>query len=241
MNIVIPMAGAGSRFKRAGYTTPKPLLQAHGKTLLEWSVDSLPIDLAQRLIFIGLEEHRTAFDLENSIRTIYRDREPTFLWLPGTTRGQAETVWLARDLIDSETGLMIFNIDTAFRSQRLREALLSPDHDGILGAFNSTDPRFSFAATDAEGRVTKVREKEPISRYALTGLYHFARASDFLGAAEEAIQNGETEKGEYYVAPLYNKLISRNASFKLDACSEHWILGTPEEYRQFLDNPPSGR
>ncbi len=239
MNIVIPMAGLGSRFVEAGYQTPKPLLPAHGKTLLEWSVDSLPLELATRLVFVGLKEHRERLGLEEIIRDIYQEYDPSFHWLDHSTRGQAETVAVAAHLYDKSAGLLIFNIDTAFRSSQLLSKLKDCAHDGVLGSFYSEEPRFSFASENQQGYVTEVREKDVISSHALTGLYHFSSTADFLEIANEAIAADEREKGEFYVAPLYNKLIQRGARFILDQCEEHWILGTPAEYQHFLAiNPP---
>lgn len=238
MNIVIPMAGLGSRFTEAGYAVPKPLLPAHGKTLLEWSVDSLPLELATTLVFVGLKQHRDEHGLEEEIRRLYASRNPKFLWLDETTRGQAETVVLAADLLDPTAGLLIFNIDTAFRSAGLAARLKDASHDGVLGSFHSAEPRFSFASTDADGIVNEVREKSVISNDALTGLYHFSSTAAFLEIARAAIAADEREKGEFYVAPLYNRLIARGARFILDACEKHWILGTPAEYQAFLAEDP---
>lgn len=233
MNFVIPMAGAGRRFVEAGYKLPKPLLPAHGRTLLEWSVDSLPLHLATRMIFVGLEEHRDEFNLESFIAHRYAAYGPGFRWLAATTRGQSETVCVAADLLDHTLPLVIFNIDTAFVAPGLEGLLSAPSVDGVLGAFDSDEPRFSFARIE-NGRVTEVREKSVISRHALTGLYHFRRTKDFLRIAGEAIQSGRTEAGEFYVAPLYNQLITEGGRFAVHACRDHWILGTPAEYQAFL-------
>lgn len=238
MNFVIPMAGLGSRFVEAGYQIPKPLLPAHGKTLLEWSIDSLPLELATRLIFVGLKEHRDAFGLESIIRDLYQKYDPAFHWLDQSTRGQAETVCLAEPLLDHNVGLLIFNIDTAFRSTGLAELLKNSQHDGVLGAFTSREPRFSFASVDESNHVVEVREKSAISSNALTGLYHFSSTAAFLEIAKQAIDADEREKGEFYVAPLYNKLIAKGAHFVLDHCEAHWILGTPSEYQAFLNLSP---
>jgi dTDP-glucose pyrophosphorylase len=239
MNFVIPMAGLGSRFVEAGYQIPKPLLPAHGKTLLEWSVDSLPLELATRLVFVGLKEHRDKFDLETVICSLYKKYNPQFHWLDQSTRGQAETVCLAAPLLDHNVGLLIFNIDTAFRSAKLAELLKNVNYDGVLGAFDSDEPRFSFASVNEIGRVIEVREKIAISSNALTGLYHFSSTAAFLEIAQRAIEADEREKGEFYVAPLYNKLIDRGAHFVLAPSEEHWILGTPAEYEAFLKLNPS--
>ncbi len=237
MNIVIPMAGAGSRFVDAGFKDPKPLLKAHGKTLLEWSVDSLPLELATRLVFIGLRAHQKTTSIEDLIQQRYKKHNPQFIWLDHVTRGQAETVMMAADLLDKDKGLIIFNIDTAFESRNLVKLLQDPAHDGVLGCFDSSEPRFSFARTDGAGNVLEVKEKVPISNHALTGFYHFAKCADFLQAAKAAIDASRTEKGEFYVAPLYTDLIAKGKRFVLDQVDCHWILGTPDEYRSFLAAP----
>lgn len=238
MTIVIPMAGRGQRFVDAGYRVPKMLIEAHGKSLLQWSVDSLPLSLCQRLVFIGLAEHEKEFSLSTPIRQWYGGGPKLdFVFLEGVTGGQAETVLAARPFIPVEEPLLIFNIDTAFHSATLARALTANNNDGVLGAFASREPRFSFAAVDRSGVVTRVTEKEPISDHALTGLYHYRRAGDFLAAADNAIKLNQRVKGEFYVAPLYNTLIADGRRFALDHCATHYILGTPTELQVFLSLP----
>lgn len=235
MTIVIPMAGRGQRFTDAGHLLPKFLLEAHGKTLLQWSVDSLPLELASLTIFIMLREHEQKFQVESKIRRLYQGKTPlAFVLLDEITRGQAETILRAASLIERELPLVIFNIDTMFRSPTLKNNLLRTDVDGVLGSFHSIEPRFSFAVTDNDGLVTLVTEKEPVSDNALTGLYHFRRAVDFLKSAEAAIDNNLLTKGEFYVAPLYNELLKHDARIILDHTPVHHILGTPQEYENFL-------
>jgi len=238
MTIVIPMAGRGQRFLDAGYRVPKMLIPAHGKSLLQWSVDSLPLSLATRIIFIGLADHEREFNLSAQIRAWY-SRGPSLLFhfLPDVTGGQAETVLAAAESIPPEEPLLIFNIDTAFHSPTLARVLQDRTNDGVLGAIASTEPRFSFAAVDSNGQVTSVTEKEPISPHALTGLYHYRRADDFLAVAGAAVQGNDRVKGEFYVAPLYNSLIASGRRFVLDHCRAHYILGTPAELQAFLALP----
>ncbi|MBJ7308318.1 MAG: glycosyltransferase family 2 protein [Acidimicrobiia bacterium] len=238
MNFVIPMAGHGRRFIEKGHALPKFLLEAHGKTLLEWSVDSLPLELATLTTFVMLREHEVAHRMEARIHEVYGDRTPlAFVLLDEVTRGQAETVLLASSFIEPERPLVIFNIDTMFHSPTLKTSLQRDDVDGVLGCFRSQESRFSFAAIDSEGLITRVAEKEPISEYALTGLYHFHRAADFLDGAAVAISQNQLTKGEFYVAPLYNQLLARNARLILDYAPIHHILGTPLEYAEFAARP----
>lgn len=234
MTIVIPMAGRGQRFTDAGHVLPKFLLEAHGKTLLQWSVDSLPLELATLTVFIMLREHDEKFQAESMIRRLYSAKTPVaFVFIDDVTRGQAETVMCASSLIDPNLPLLIFNIDTAFSSPTLKDNLLRSDADGVLGCFYSNKPRFSFAQTDDTGLVTRVTEKDPISNNALTGLYHFRLASDFVNAAKQCIGENRLTKGEFYVAPLYNQLLIGGARLILDYAPVHYILGTPEEYTEF--------
>jgi dTDP-glucose pyrophosphorylase len=201
-------------------------------------VDSLPWGECERLVFVGLAEHEKDFGLSARIHAWYGGGPKLeFVFLPGVTGGQAETVLAGREYIQPDKPLLIFNIDTAFHSPTLARVLANPANDGVLGAFDSDEARFSFAAVDATGQVTQVAEKVPISNHALTGLYHYRRAGDFLAVADEAIKKNERVKGEYYVAPLYNALIARGRKFVLDRCTSHYILGTPAELQTFLAQP----
>lgn len=236
MNFVIPMAGRGQRFKDAGFDMPKMLLQAHGKSLLEWSVDSLPLELATKIIFIGLKEHEANYNLSNFIKSKYSKYNLEFIFLDETTRGQAETVYIAKDIIDARTDLVVFNIDTYFCSKSLKYNLLRNDIDGVLGSFSSNESRFSFAKTDKNGYVLETAEKIIISNNALTGMYHFKHPNDFFEVAQKYIENNILDKGEFYIAPMYNELISNGKKLIVDSSSEHWILGTPDEYDNFLNH-----
>ena len=129
---------------------------------------------------------------------------------------------------------MIFNIDTQFFSSSLEKNLLKTKIDGVLGAFYSTEARFSFAAFNTKGFVTETAEKIVISSNALTGLYHFTHPTDFFEAAELAFEKNETTKGEFYIAPIYNYLIKKDRRLIVDIAEEVNILGTPEELQLFL-------
>ena len=230
------MAGEGRRFREVGYLLPKMLIEAKGKTLLEWSIDSLPLNLCSRLIFVAQQKHEDEFQLSKRIISIYGNKVKSvhFKFIDKLTRGQSETACLAKHLIDLSQPLLIFNIDTQFFSSSLEKNLLRKNIDGVLGAFYSEEPRFSFAALNDENFVTKTAEKEVISSNALTGLYHFTYPEDFFEAAESAFSKNETTKGEFYIAPLYNHLINKGRKLIVDIADEVNILGTPEELKSFL-------
>lgn len=229
MNIVIPMAGRGSRFSKAGYNQPKFLIEFNGKTLLEHSVDSLPIELADNLIFILLKEHENEWNVSNLIKEKYPNSNIKFIFLEEVTRGQSETVLKSEELINNDQQLLVYNIDTYFRSSSLKDAILHNDCDGIIGAFKDEEDKWSFAKVDDQGIVIKTTEKEPISNNALTGMYHFGKGSDFVRVAKQAINENNLVKNEFYIAPLYNQLIAEGRQFKLDMVDEFIALGTPED------------
>jgi dTDP-glucose pyrophosphorylase len=228
------MAGRGARFVEAGYQLPKMLLKAHGKTLLQWSLDSLPLHLAKVVVFAGLREHNENFHLESLIRDFYPHLNTKFIFLNAISRGQAETAWLSLKFCNHDEPLVIFNIDTFFSSTTLADKLLGSDADGILGSFRSTENRFSFAALDESEYVTDVQEKEVISNHALTGLYTFKNVHDFVETYQHHIAGDLTSKGEFYIAPMYNYLIRKGKKYILDEAEKHHILGTPAEYADFM-------
>lgn len=230
MNFLITMAGNGTRFKEAGYKEKKWQLIAHGKSLLEWSLNSLPLHLCTKLILV----HQTADSEE--LHALIKEKFPqipvSFLSLGRQTRGQAETALMAGYLLNMDRGTLIYNIDTVFTSKKL-EAALKSDVDGLLGSFTSSKPHFSYAKVKSNV-VIEVKEKEVISNKALTGLYYFKNTQEFLSEASSMIKSGEMVNGEFYITPIIQRLVSKGKTFKLDACDKVWILGTPEEYKTFL-------
>lgn len=230
MNVVIPMAGKGSRFAKNGYDKPKFMLSIDGISLLEYSVNSLPLSIAEKIIFIALQEHENEWNISEFIKNKYPDNNLEFVFLSETTRGQSETVLAAKDYINNDEELLIYNIDTFFDSATLKSNLLKKDCDGYLGAFYDENDKWSFAKTDEDGFVIKTTEKVPISTNALTGMYHFNLGSDFVRVAEEAINNNDLVKNEFYIAPLYNSLIKEGKKFKLDLVTDFVALGTPEDF-----------
>lgn len=224
------MAGKGSRFAKEGYKEPKFLLKIEGKTLLEYSVESLPIKAASKIIFILLEEHEKEWDVSSFIKSKYTDFRLEFIILKDVTRGQSETVLAAESLIDNDEQLMVYNIDTFFYSHTLSSNILAKDCDGYIGAFQDDENKWSFAKTNKDGWVVKTAEKNPISNNALTGMYHFGAGKDFVRVAKNAIQDNDRIKNEFYIAPLYNQLIEEGKKFKLDFVTDFVALGTPQDF-----------
>jgi dTDP-glucose pyrophosphorylase len=232
---ILPMAGAGSRFTRAGHRLPKYAIPARGRPLLAWALDSLPLSLCSRLVLVAQREAVAQADPLALLAPAVARRVTELVLLDGLTAGQADTVLAARHHID-ERGLLVYNCDTHFHSPTLAARLADPvaRADGVLGSFAGAGDHWSFARVDAQGRVIETAEKRRISTHCLTGLYHFSRGTDFLQACDDPV----TEAGERYVAPLYNGLIRAGRRFVLDAAARFEPLGTPAELAAFEEAAP---
>jgi choline kinase len=235
MNFIIPMAGNGSRFIEKGYSIPKFLIEVKNKKLLEYSLESLPLELATNIVFIALKEHNLKFDIKEEISKILKNKKFELVLLNNVTQGQAETVLVAKDYVDFSKDLIIFNIDTYFKSNSLKKVLVNSrkKKDGVLGSFKSEGTNWSFAKTDERGIIIETSEKIPISNNALTGFYHFTNPKDFFETAEDCVKNKIKFKNEYYIAPMYNQLIKKNKKFVLDFVCDFIPLGTPDEVEAY--------
>ena len=238
--IVMPMAGHGKRFKNAGISKPKFMIEVENKTLFEWSLDSLPVEISKKIIFICLEEHEKEFNVSEFIKNIMKQKYPRIkyelVYLEKITRGQVETVLHAKHLIDFESTLIIYNIDTHFISSRLKSKILTLKNqniDGLLGCFTSDDENLSFVEINEKGLVKRVREKEKISSLASTGLYVFSNGRQFIEAAETIIKNNIKVKDEFFVSEIYNILLKSGKRFEIDIAEEFIPFGTPDDIKKF--------
>lgn len=239
LNIVIPMAGLGSRFQQAGFKTPKPFIDVRGRPMYAWATESLPLDLSTRLIFVLLSSQPEYPRLRQDIESRYSKYRPLVLEVPDLTAGQAVTVLRTKEFINNEEPLLIHNADTAFDADPLwAEQAIDCGADGALLVFPSQEKRWSYSRENAEGWVEEVREKEVISPWASTGTYWFRRGSDFVRLAEERLDQTRREASEYYVGPLYNDLLAKGARVKNYPIQRLYCFGTPEDLASTLKQLP---
>ncbi|WBS02047.1 glycosyltransferase family 2 protein [Pseudoduganella sp. SL102] len=243
-NIVITMAGRGSRFYDAGYTVPKYEIMAHGRSLFDWSMLSLQQFLEQpaRLIFVCLKENDSgAYVRERCAALGLADVH--VLELDAVTDGQATSAWLSRDLWQADAPLLIYNIDTYVEPRALAPADIRPGSDGWVPCFQVPGDHWSFVRLGEDGWATDLAEKERIADFASIGLYWFARAADYASAYERFFADpANLVRGERYVAPLYKQLLrdgGRISIADLDPATVH-VLGTPAELQAFLEWAPEG-
>ena len=234
MNIVIPMAGAGSRFESAGYTFPKPLIEVEGQPMIHKVVNNLNIQ--GRYIFLVQKTHYEKYNLENLLNMISPVCE--IIQLEGLTEGAACTVLTSRELIDNDEPLIIANSDQ-YIDWNAFETISEFSNEGIDGGiltFNSVHPKHSFAKVDGQGYVTEVAEKKPISTNATVGVYFWKKGSDFVYYADQMIQKNIRTNNEFYVCPVYNEAIQDGKKIITSMVDKMWGMGTPEELDNFLQN-----
>ena len=241
LQIVVPMAGAGSRFIKEGFTLPKPLIDVAGRPMIARVIENLRPLRPHRFVFICQRDHDQTYRLSEQLRTLAPGS--VIVLIDGLTDGAARTVLAAAPDLDPALPMMIANSDqfVDFPIDAFLTATDLPGLDGLIMTMVATDPKWSFAACDTDGFVTYVAEKEPISDEATVGVYHFARAGDFLRGAARMIATGRRVNGEYYVAPVYNELIETGGRFRclnieLAGGAMHG-LGIPSDLQRFLDGP----
>ena len=240
LNIVIPMAGRGSRFADAGFTDPKPLIKFGGKPMIQWVVDNIRPARSHRFIFLCLADHLARYP---RLRPELEEICPGCVIVPiaQVTEGAACKVLLAREWIDSNDPLMIANSDqyVELAIEDYLKALDEGGADGLIMTFWADHPKWSYCRLRADGTVAEVVEKKVISNEATVGIYNFARGRDYVAAADAMIARDLRVNGEFYVAPVYNLLIERGARIitaKIDRGAEGMHgLGTPEDLSRFLE------
>lgn len=245
LQIVVPMAGRGSRFSDAGYRLPKPLIDVGSRPMIEVVVANLRPAAAHRFVFVVQTEHLDRHQLGDVLAGVAPGCD--IFPLDAVTEGAACTVLTTRGLLDPDEPLMIANCDqwvSASIDRYLADGALRSG-DGSIMTMQSTDPKWSFVNLDSGGWVTQVAEKRPISTHATVGIYNFARAGDFLESADRMIRADDRVNGEFYVAPVYNELVAcgaRIGTWDLDEHGESMHgLGVPEDLRRFLDGPHLAR
>jgi len=238
MNIIITMAGLGSRFKKAGYKLPKYMIEVKGKTLFEWSMESL-INYNQyvnKYIFVVRKEDK-AIDFIKEKCQKFNIRELEIVEIDYLTDGQATTCMIAMPYCDTKESIMIYNIDTYVEANELKYCDISGD--GYIPCFHADGEHWSFAKLDKNGNVVEIREKTRISNNCTLGAYYFSSFELYKKLYDGYYKDkNKIEKNEKYIAPLYNYMIQKGMRVNIsiiDSNKVH-VLGTPEEVEQFKNN-----
>jgi len=236
MNVLIPMAGRGSRFASQGYTFPKPLIEVKGKPMIQVVVENL--NIKANYTFIVQKEHYEKYSLNYLLPLIAPDCN--IVQVDGITEGAACTTLLAKEFIDNDEPLIMANSDQ-FVEWDSNETLYAFQNDGIDGGiitFPSTHPKWSYAKLGDDGYVSEVAEKKPISEHATVGIYYWKKGSDYVKYAEQMIDKDIRTNNEFYVCPVFNEAIQDGKKIRIKDIQKNgmWGIGTPEDLSYFLEN-----
>ena len=231
INILIPMAGAGSRFQEQGYDLPKPLIDVCGKPMIERVIESLSSEkIDTNFIFVAQQEH-----LDMGLQD-YLQNKGSIIPINEMTEGAACTTLLAKSLIDNDDELVIANCDQYLQWSFYDYITYSRLYDGCLVTFNSTNPHHSYVRLK-KSLVTEVAEKIVISDKASAGIYYFKKGSEYVKSTNQMIEKDIRTNNEFYICPVYNELLESDKKISTYECDVHnkHMLGTPEELKIFLD------
>jgi HAD superfamily hydrolase (TIGR01509 family) len=234
LNVLIPMAGAGSRFEQAGYTFPKPLIEVRKKPMIQVVVENL--NIKANYIYVVQKLHREKYNLDALLSLITPGCK--IVETEGLTEGAACTALLAKEHINTDAPLFFANSDqfVEWDSNEFMYKMNETNADGGIVTFEATHPKWSFAKVDENGLVTEVAEKKPISNIATVGYYYWKHGSDFVKYAEQMIEKNIRVNNEFYVCPVFNEAIGDNKQIRTFNVSGMWGLGTPEDLNYYLEN-----
>jgi beta-phosphoglucomutase-like phosphatase (HAD superfamily)/dTDP-glucose pyrophosphorylase len=234
LNVLIPMAGAGSRFAQAGYTFPKPLIEVRGKPMIQVVVENLNIEA--NYIFLVQKDHYDTYNLKYLLNLIAPGCK--IVQVDGITEGAACTTLLAKEYIDNDAPLVMANSDqfVEWNSNECMYAFSADSIDGGILTFKATHPKWSYAKLNEDGFVSEVAEKKVISDEATVGIYYWRHGSDYVKYAEQMISKNIRTNGEFYTCPVFNEAISDDKKIRVKNIEKMWGIGTPEDLNYFLDN-----
>ena len=234
MNVLIPMAGRGSRFADVGYTFPKPLIEVNGKPMIQVVLENLNIEA--NYTFVVRKEHYDKYSLQYLLSLI--SPGCNIVQVDEITEGSACTTLLAKEFINNDDSLLLANSDQ-FMEWNSNECLYAFNADGIDGGiltFKATHPKWSYAKVGTDGFVKEVAEKKPISEDATVGVYFWNKGSDYVKYAEQMIDKNIRTNGEFYICPVFNEAIEDGKKIRIKEIERMWGIGTPEDLNYFLEN-----
>ena len=233
LNILIPMAGAGSRFKDAGYIFPKPLIEINNKPMIQCVVESLKLE--GNYIFIVQKEHQAKYNINSVLKILKPNCK--IIELDEITEGAACTTLLAKKYIDNNNPLIIANSDQYIEWDSIKSMynFNSKKIDGSILTFEAIHPKWSYAKVDKNNLVTEVAEKKVISKNATAGVYYWKKGNDYVKYAEQMINKNIRVNNEFYVCPVFNEAILDKKRIIIDQVEEMHGLGTPDDLNHFLN------
>ena len=235
INVVIPMAGAGSRFSVAGYDKPKPFIEFDNKMMIEHVLASFGL---MEVNFILVLQEKFLTEQKEQLEKLKNNYKLEFVTVPKLTMGAAITALAAHKKINPNYDIVFADSDNIFDKNDIFDFIQNVrknDLDGALLTINSDRPCYSYANVDEDGFLIETREKEVISNHAITGVYYFKNLEQFKDSTIDLIVESDLSKGEFYMSNVYNHL--RKVTNKIGVFDiKHFdCVGTPEQLKEYIE------
>ena len=236
INIVIPMAGAGSRFSIAGYNVPKPFIEFENKMMIEHVLASFSgIDAN----FILVLQEKFLTEQENQLNILKSKYTLDFVTVPKLTMGAAITALAAHKKINPKYDIIFADSDNIFKKNDIVNFISEVRSQNLAGALltiNSDKECYSYAKVDKNGLLIETKEKEVISNHAITGVYYFKNLDDFKDATIDLVVESDLSKGEFYMSNVFNHLKKFNNKIGVFDIEKFDCVGTPDQLRQYIES-----
>jgi dTDP-glucose pyrophosphorylase len=233
INVIVPMAGEGKRFKDAGYELPKPLIDVGGEPMIRKALTTFNVE--GKYYFV-VRNDNFLLQTINAIEQVKPNSD--FRLIQNTTEGAAVSALKFKDNIDEEGELLIINCDQImnWNPNNVLESLRK--YDAGVVTIRSNDPKHSYVKVE-DKRALFFKEKEVISDHALVGIHYWKKAKYFFSSAEKMILlNQRSANGEFYIAPTYNLLIKEGLDIGISQIQENEIhfVGTPNDLKEYNES-----
>lgn len=230
LTVLIPMAGAGSAFSKAGFNLPKPMIPVLGVPMIQRVIENLNIDA--QYVFIVQDDQPALVSLLGSLVPGCK-----IVYLSGVTEGAACSALVAAEEIDPNRHLLIANCDQLIEwdSADFLYRMIMQEATGGIVTFEATDKKWSYAKVNDEGVVQYVAEKNPISPWATAGIYYWWRAGEFFRCARNMISKDKRVNNEFYICPVYNELMPQHSKVLHYPVKKVHGLGNPSDLKTYED------
>ncbi len=234
MNIIIPIGGIGKRFKDEGFDLPKPLISVLGKPMIYRVIENLDLKEEDKIHIIYNPELNN-FRFESFLRKEFPKINFNFICLSGLTKGAAETILFGLERISDKIlseDFLIMDCDTFYDDNILEKYRKCKNKNSIFYFIDEeNDPIFSYITIDESGKVSDIKEKIKISKFANTGAYGFS-SGVVLKEYCKKISNGERE---LYVSLIYQKMLEDGIKINSEEIEKFNCVGTPLQLKIYCE------
>ncbi len=237
MKIVLLLSGDNKSFQDAGFLYPKPLVEIHGKTVVQRVIETLNplIQQGWELIAVLRKEDIQRYHLDKVVQLL----APKSKVVPINTKtaGAACSVLLAGSHFEPDEKMLIINGDQILEhalADTIQKFVCATLDAGVV-VFPDVHPRWSFVKCDDNDFVIEAAEKRPISLLATAGVYYFARYEDFFISCKTMIQKNANIDGNFYVCPIFNEMILMRKKIGVEHIkrNQYWSLSSPKDIHEF--------